>query len=347
MLALGATATGLLAACGPKAADLSILPAGQSSYQGSTANNKVDILWVIDNSGSMYTKQQKLAQGFSSFMNVFTTKDFDFHMAVVTSDTIAQGGQFQSLPYPYEDTVDPSRSMPSGYTGASGTTVTILDNNTADLSNHFMANVRVGDNGDSSAKVLDAIELSLSSALLSGANNNFLRSDAHLAVIMVSDDNDNDSTATPASVNSFLQTLKPDRFDVLTRTNKKNYTVSSVVVSNPADTNCLAPFYEGILFKQLSNLTSGSIANICDTDFSSGLNTISQKIAEAITEIPLARTPSVSTLRVTFNGSAVAQDGTNGWSYVSTGNKIVFHGSAIPTANTSIAINYTPSDIIR
>jgi hypothetical protein len=352
LLVLSIGGLAVLAACGPKAADLSILPAAQSTYQDSTANNKVDVLWVIDNSGSMYTKQQKLAAGFSSFMNVFTTKDFDFHMAVVTSDTRATGsggqaGEFQTLPYPYEDLVRPARSMPSGYTGASGPSVLILDNNTTDLAEHFMANARVGDDGDSDAKILDAIQLSLGTPLLAGANNNFIRSDAHLAVIVVSDDDDVASSTVPADVSSFLQTLKPDRFDVLTRTYKKNFTVSAVVVDDPADTNCVAPFAEGILFKELAGLTSGSIANICDADFSTGLTNISKKIAEAITEIPLARTPSVSTIRISFNGTLVGQDGTNGWSYESTGNKIVFHGTAIPTANTSIAINYTPADIIR
>jgi len=43
----------------------------------------------------------------------------------------------------------------------------------------------------------------------------------------------------------------------------------------------------------------------------------------------------------------VAKDATNGWTYSSSGNKIVFHGSAIPSDNTSIGIDYTPNDIIR
>src|SRR3990167_2635009 len=85
--ALMLTCVATLAACGPKAANFSILPAGQGTYQGSNANNKVDILWVIDNSGSMLTKQQNLAAGFNSFSSLFVTKGFDFRMAIVTSDT--------------------------------------------------------------------------------------------------------------------------------------------------------------------------------------------------------------------------------------------------------------------
>ncbi|MGZ3693991.1 MAG: hypothetical protein ACXWQO_07305 [Bdellovibrionota bacterium] len=351
LLGVGLLATAVLVGCGPKAPGFDILPAGQNTFQGSTANNKVDILWVIDNSGSMYTKQQKLGLGFSSFASVFTTKNFDFHMAVATSDIrnapVGQAGLFQSLPYPYQHPTDPLRSLPANYVGANGPSFTILDNTTPNLVNHFTANAQVGDLGNANATILDGINLTLSSSLLSGANANFIRSDAHLAVIVVSDADDNDSTATVNDVSTYLQTLKPDRFDVITRTYKKNFTVSAVVVSDPTDINCTMPFEDGIKFKAIAAATSGSVANICDANFAAGLTTISQKIAEAITEIPLGRVPDTSTLSITFNGISVANDATNGWTYVSSGNKIVFHGNAIPTDNTSIAINYIPADIIR
>jgi hypothetical protein len=344
-------------ACGPGAADLSIMPVGQSTYQGSVANNKVDVLWVIDNSGSMYTKQEKLGAGFSSFVQVFTNKNFDFRIAVTTSDTRAtpagQAGEFQSLPYPYQHPTDGTRSNPVNYVGANGPSVKIITNSTTNLADHFISNVRVGDTGDANAKILDAITLALDSNALAGVNTGFLRADAHLAVIMVSDADDGDSnfglgsTASITNVQNTLQTLKPDRFDVITRKYKKNFTVSAVVVNNPADTNCVVPFEEGVEFKQLSTATNGSIANICDNNFATGLNQISQRIAEAITEIPLAQAPDTSTIKIYFNSALVPQDATNGWTYESSGNKVVFHGNYIPEDNTSISINYTPRDIIR
>ncbi len=352
----GAATLGFVA-CGPGAADLSIMPTGQSTYQGSVANNKVDVLWVIDNSGSMYTKQEKLGAGFSSFVQVFTSKSFDFRMAVTSSDTRAtpagQAGEFQSLPYPYQHPTDASRSNPANYVGANGPSIKVITNSTTNLADHFISNVRVGDTGDANAKILDAITLALNSTNLAGANTGFLRSDAHLAVIMVSDADDGDinfglgSTASITDVQNTLQTLKPDKFDVITRKYKKNFTVSAVVVNNPADTNCVVPFEEGVEFKQLANATNGSIANICDNNFSTGLNQISQRIAEAITEIPLAQVPNVSTIRILFNGVDVPKDATNGWTYESSGNKVVFHGNYIPADNTNISVLYTPNDIIR
>jgi hypothetical protein len=343
---------GVFSACGPGGANLSIMATGQSTYQGSTANNKVDVLWVIDNSGSMYTKQEKLGAGFASFATLFSAKDFNFNMAVVTTDIPAQDGNFQSLPYPYQHPIDTDRSVPFGYVGANGPAVTILTNSTPDLFNHFISNVRVGDTGAANARALDAIVSSTSTAKLAGLNAGFLREDAHLAVIIVTDDDDGDidfglgSTASTTDVISHLQTLKPDKFDVISRTYKKNFTVSAVMVDTDT-TGCVAPFSPGVEFRGLVTETEGSIANICANDFSTGLSQISQRIAEAITEIPLSRAPDVSTIQILFNGSVVPQGATDGWTYSATGNKIVFHGNYIPRDNTSISVNYTPADIIR
>ncbi len=326
--ALTAASAIVLAGCGPKAANFSILPASQGTFQGSTANNKVDILWVIDNSGSMLTKQTNLANGFDSFASVFVSKGFDFHMAIVTSDTRSVGGQngeFQGIP-------------------------TVITNTTPAFANVFKSNVIVGNTGDSAAKELDAILLSLSSPYLAGVNTGFLRSDAHLAVIELSDADDDDSVNTTSDAVNFLQTLKPDKFDVISRSYKKNFTISAVGVDSIADPDCvpLLPLIEeGIKFKSLVNTTNGSFASICKADFSAGLSAISQRIAEAITEIALARTPDPSTIIVTFNGTMVPNDPINGYTYSPSGNKIVFHGNYIPQDNTSIAINFVPSDIIR
>ena len=318
----------LATSCGPSAPNLSILPAGQSSYQGSLANNKVDVLWVIDNSGSMLTKQQNLATSFDSFTTIFLNKGFDFNMAIATTDT---------------------RASPTGQAGLFQGAPTVINTSTPNFSNTFKANVVVGSFGDPNAKALDAIQLSLSGALLSGSNTGFLRNEAHLAVVILSDADDNDSAASVNSTDAFLNSLKPDKYDVIARTYKKNYTVSSVIVdtSNASNSACPMPFEDGVKFKQISTLTGGGIASICEANFSQGLTNISKRIAEAITEIPLARIPQTNTLSVKFNGTAVPNDGTNGWTYQSSGNKIVFHGNYIPMDQTSIDINYIPNDIIR
>ena len=54
------------------------------STQGTSP--KVDILWVIDNSGSMGDEQNNLRRNLDSFINKFLSKNVDFKMAITTTD---------------------------------------------------------------------------------------------------------------------------------------------------------------------------------------------------------------------------------------------------------------------
>ena len=48
--------------------------------------NKVDVLWVIDNSGSMEQEQQALILSFESFIQYFIDSDLDWHIGVTSTD---------------------------------------------------------------------------------------------------------------------------------------------------------------------------------------------------------------------------------------------------------------------
>jgi hypothetical protein len=323
-----AIAGSLLSGCGPKAPTFTILPTSQGIGQGTIAANKVDILWVIDNSGSMLTKQQNLAASFDSFASIFVNKDFDFNMAIVTTDlrTVAAGGQegfFQGAP-------------------------SVINSSTPNFANIFKTNVVVGALGDANAKGIDAINTSLSTTLLNGANSGFLRSDAYLAVLVLSDADDTSSVTSVANTVTFLDSLKP-ALDQPGGGTKRNYSVSSVVVdtSNAANTICPLPYEDGVKFKQLSALTGGDITSICEANFASGLLNLSLGIAETITQVTLARPADPGTIVVSFDGMNVPQSATDGWTYVSATRKLVFHGNYIPTRNMNILVQFTPTDIIR
>lgn len=61
----------------------------QYSYAVTPANTPVDILFVSDNSGSMTANQRSLGTKFPSFFNI--VKNFDYRVAVTTTDVIAKG----------------------------------------------------------------------------------------------------------------------------------------------------------------------------------------------------------------------------------------------------------------
>jgi hypothetical protein len=69
---------------------------------------EVDLLWVIDNSGSMCQEQRQLQQNFQRFIDVLTVNPVDFNLAVTTThflesssfEPVAQPGHIQSTPSP-------------------------------------------------------------------------------------------------------------------------------------------------------------------------------------------------------------------------------------------------------
>lgn len=52
---------------------------------------QVDILWIIDNSESMAAEQYKIASRFNQFFNQLITSQVDYHIGIVTSDDAEMG----------------------------------------------------------------------------------------------------------------------------------------------------------------------------------------------------------------------------------------------------------------
>ncbi len=92
-------------------------PVSLSSSSGSIAVHQdrsvdsaaaVDILWVIDNSGSMCEEQAALRKNFKAFIDKITSQNIDFHIGVTTTqmkelfspEPVAIPGQLQSTPQP-------------------------------------------------------------------------------------------------------------------------------------------------------------------------------------------------------------------------------------------------------
>jgi hypothetical protein len=91
--------------------------------------------------------------------------------------------------------------------------------------------------------------------------------------------------------------------------------------------------------------TNGVTGSICDSSYASTLDAIQQQIIELGTQFYLSRTPIVSTITVDVNSVSVPEDATNGWTYSSTANSIIFHGAAIPSAGATIAVNFQPTGL--
>lgn len=136
----------------------------------------LDILWVIDNSGSMSSHQSNLSTNVSYFMNNFIQLGVDFNMAVITTDryTISQ-------------------------------IITDQDANAVSL---LAQSVVAGTYGSGIERGIQMAYESLSDSNHAGPGGNFFRQDAKLVVIFVSDEPDH-SQSDWTTYTSFFDQLKP------------------------------------------------------------------------------------------------------------------------------------------
>ena len=136
----------------------------------------LDILWVIDNSGSMSSHQSNLSTNISYFMNNFIQLGVDYNMAVITTDR-------------YNFTQ-------------------IITNQDANAVSLLAQSVVTGTYGSGIERGIQMAYESLSDSNYAGPGGSFFRQDAKLVVIFVSDEPDH-SHATWTSYTSFFDQLKP------------------------------------------------------------------------------------------------------------------------------------------
>jgi hypothetical protein len=328
-----------------KATNFSILPeANVYAQDGVYEPRKIDILWIIDNSGSMKTSQENLANNFQSFIERFHTLKFDYHIGVGATDS-------------WKTLFDPN--LPHGRlrdgadtTAHSGTF--IIDRNTPDVINTFMINAQLGIKGTGDERAFQSLQATLTNP----NNTGFRRGDAFLAVIIVSDEDDfshdaysflnsNYNDPNLHSVQKYVDLL--DQYTGRTDLTKPaNYSVSAITVTNDACKTELNKDgfarYPGARYMELVQKTGGTVGSLCES-FADTLSNISDSIVNYSSVFPLTRLPLVDTIQIHINGQLVPKDEVNGWTYRESDNSIWFHGTSIPPAGSQISIDFDPAGI--
>lgn len=331
--------------CSKGTASFSLLSSQENFTQGSgdVQNTKIDILWVIDNSGSMATSQSALISNFQDFIGNFKQKNYDFQMAVVSTDAYLGLYNHHSSSFDFKD-----GSNQFGHSG-----VPIVTSTTPDFDNIFLTNVHLGDQGSGDERAFQSFKESLNANLNSG----FLRPDAFLSIIIVSDEDDfsHDSQVFTENYNDpDLHNVQSfvDYLDGITNSNNTNrkYSVSALAIFDETCRQSLTDSFSGrkiaYRYAQLVDATSGIKGSLCE-NFSQQLNFISDNIIQLATQFHLTRLPKEDSIKVYINGSLVPkvsdiENPSNGWVYLSDTNSIRFFGTAIPPQNASIKIDFDP-----
>ena len=304
---------------------MSTQSAGQITY-----NNKVDILFVVDNSKSMLQYQQRLAAKVSDMITTLNSLGMDYHIAVTTTTMSTNTAN-----YPM------ARQLV-------GSPVYLNAQNINQLSNRII----VGEAGSDLERGLDAMRLVTSASYLTSIGSDFLLSDALFAVIFISDEQDQSSEFGNPNSNDFvnyLNGIKPP-FENGSRAWIANYIG---ILTNKSCDNLGGFVSIGTQFINLVDVSKGIKSSICNADLSEAVSNIKSRIVDQLTTFPFAQTPNKSTIKVTVGNRTIIEDPVNGWTIQTEVNAqgqsvslLKFHGTSIPAANEPVTIDYKPAGAI-
>lgn len=276
-------------------------------------NSQVDILWVIDNSGSMASIQNNVITNTDIFMREFDKKGgIDWKMALISTDEDEQA-------YIGMDTVDGFNSRSQRRTSQFSAAVRALGTNGAYIEKTFRP-------------IVDKLY----------QGNIFTRDNAMLVIINVTDAKEqSDSISTQEFIN-FLTNLKGE----ISRT--KFYGVYSSL-----DLGCQGEErwnFSQSKYKGVVQATGGSIFPACAPDFGTKLTSLAKEIISYLqnSKIILKKRPKPSTINVIYKGQKLpGGKKTRGgmWYYDYNDNAIVFYSLDFAPGNEEIVdINFQEDD---
>jgi hypothetical protein len=294
----------------------------QTFQQNEEQKAKVDILWVIDNSGSMGDEQDSLAYNFGTFITRFLSEDVDFRMGVTTTDTRAG--------FLGRDVDSANKRL----------TADEAKKNESQFIHAFKSIVKVGTHGSGREQGLLTTE-----AYLKDKKNvkNFLRDDAYLIVVIVSDEEEQSSQSAKHYAN-YLWGLKNGNkglvkvYSIVTTPDTKENNLTCTTVSGQQV--CYANSYFsgsiGYKYMELSKLTNGKSHDIHE-DFYSILENMGGNIVDLLDSFALNEAPSdEASIVVSVNGVVEVN-----WAYNPETNAIKFMDGSIPLAGSEIKVEYT------
>ena len=261
----------------------------------------VDVLWVVDDSMSMYEEQAQLAAHADSFIGFLTHVPVDFRLGVTSTDL----------------TVEAAGSLLGP----------VLDADSADLVESFanqVANEALGSRD----------ERGFSAALMAvgadGGGAELLRDGAALEVVFFSDEDDHSGLAAEAFVTT-LEALKAG----------DEVVVNAIVGDLPEGCASLQTAADpGTAYVEAQQLTGGARESICAYDYATMLERMALNVLGLDDTFALSKVPDLVSTEVRVDGALIYRRDRHGWRYEAGLNAIVFDGYAVPPPGADIEIRY-------
>ncbi len=286
----------------------------------ATYSFDVDVLWIIDNSyKTMEKHQDRIAQKMDAFYNGLLINNANFRIAATTMDMDLSGDQGELL----------------------GSTP-VVSKTTPNVVVKLKELLKRGGQGANAERGLLAMKTALRKERDKGQAAKFLRDQALLVVVFVTDDDDF-SVGTVNEYKNFLDDLKGENTQ-----SEQNWIVNYIGVVDLNDPRCTtygSYSARGEDYLELANISGGVVESICNTDFSSYVNQINIRLKSVLNRYQLDSKPILDSLTVYINGVLVRKDIMNGWSYDGEKNIITLNGSAKPNPNDNVEIKYEIKEV--
>lgn len=282
----------------------------------SAADNKLDIVLIVDDSNSMLSDNQKLAANLGGFVTKLQNSNIDWQMCVTVTRalpiTSTQEAWGASIYWQSSDTPSSSLGL-------------VLKKGTANLSNIFSKTINYINAGwvgsDDERGIKAAYHHVYNGDYRYQPNSGCYRSDSAIAYIIISDEDERSigGDASQQVYSGELKTLenedKPDVFVAYVKDTfgaNRRLTVNSIIVK-PGDSSCKSTqdasgtkSHYGFSYAALSNLTAGGVGSICDSDYSTNLNLIFDRIQDSLSSLPLECEPYKGNVAVTITPNSGA-----------------------------------------
>jgi hypothetical protein len=298
----------LAAACGPAARDGVNSDAGRDGDGGLVVDadtgpcRRMDLVFVVDNSASMGEEQSSLGSAFPQFAQVLndyritTGQPLDYRVALTTTGRTVNWTlkpPIGNVSFPNNETGDNG-----AFRNSCGVTRRWLERNDPNVASTLTCRANVGTNGPTFEMPILTTMMSLKDRIMDGTNAGFLRDDALLAIVIITDEddcsrrdnnftvsNDHDGCAVmPNEMVSFLDTLKGGRGRW-----------AAAVVSGPGPGECSSSFGKAAEAKRLKDFVTQSntgghqnvvFNSICEGNMAASLTKALDTFQSACTNFP-------------------------------------------------------------
>ena len=274
---------------------------GNSSFGGSTSGGadgssggnpdeckKMDIVFLVDNSGSMGQEQTNLAQNFPKFIDVissYKTKSgdsLDYRLAVTTTDVESNTaadpglGAFQMLRAPGA----PASCSP-------GPGKAWLERGDGDVASFFSCRAQFGTTGSNIECGLEAMKLAVTARITDGKNTiggeSFIRKDALLAFVIITDEDEGGLENKPkAAVSTY-----PAVFDGV-KGARGRWAAAVIAGEQQCSSPGLGNAGEALRLKEFIGAVgkNGVFSSICSGDLTQGLQKALATFDQACKDFP-------------------------------------------------------------